>query len=288
MQRDELDMKYPRIEEYMSSPVVVVSPNDSLARARRLMIRYRIGRLVIVDEQDRPIGMLTKSDFLRLASRQLTRRPLDSIIVKEIMSDNPVVVRSDRSLREAARLMLQHNIGGLPVVDESGRLVGMITKTDVVRAYAEKLRGKYRVKEYMYSDAPQASPSHSVAYVVELLENHPSRRVLVVDGNELVGIVAPSDIAFISYMPSISKGKKTSRRFAELPKGRIGPVYEYLLPTAQDIMTLDPITVGPDEDLATAAQLMIRHGFSSVPVVDDGTPLGVVVKHNILRAISET
>jgi CBS domain-containing protein len=53
-------------------------------------------------------------------------------------------------------------------------------------------------------------------------------------------------------------------------------------------MTPDPITVSADEDLAAAAQLMIRHGFSSVPVVVDGMPLGVVVKHNILRAISET
>ncbi|OWJ55651.1 CBS domain-containing protein [Pyrodictium delaneyi] len=282
-------MKYPRVDEYMSTPVVVVRPDDSLARARRLMIRYRIGRLVVIDDQERPIGIITKADFVRLASGQLTRRPLDAIIVKEVMTENPVVIRSDRSLREAARLMLQHKVGGLPVVDESGKLVGMITKTDVVRAYAEKLRGKYKVKDYMYVDAPQASLNHSVAYVVELLETHPARRVLVVDGGELVGIIAPSDIAFVNVIPRVVKGKsKISRRFFELPKGRIGPVYEYMLPTAQDIMTPDPVTIEAEEDLAAAAQLMIRHGFSSLPVMVEDSPVGVVVKHNILRAISES
>ncbi|KSW12145.1 hypothetical protein CF15_05110 [Pyrodictium occultum] len=277
-------MSYPRIADYMSSPVVAVRPGDSLAHARRLMIRHRVGRLVVVDEAEKPVGVVTKADFLKLASRRLRGRPLDSIPVAEVMTREPVVAKPGWPLREAARLMLQHGIGGLPVVGEDGRLVGIITKTDVVRAYAERLRGRGRAGDYMYSDAPRASPSHSLAYVVELLEGHPSRRVLVVDGGRLVGIIAPSDIAFASPAAALEE-KKRIRRFAELPKGRLGPVYEPLLPTAEDVMTRDPVSVAPESDLAEAAGLMIEHGFSSVPVVEEGAPLGVVVKHNILRAI---
>jgi CBS domain-containing protein len=280
---------YPRVDEYMSSPVVVVKPSDSLAHVRNLMIRYRVGRLVVIDDNNKPIGIVTKTDFLKVASGSLASRPLDSIFVREIMTGDVVTITQGRSLREAARLMLQHNIGGLPVVDEEGRLVGIITKTDIVRAYAERLRGKYKASDFMYSDVPKAAPSHSVSYVIDLLYSHPSRRVLVVDSGEIVGIIAPSDIAFLAEYPSVSRTKsKSVRRFAELPKGRLGPVYEYTIITAQDVMTPDPITVTEDSDLAEAARLMIRHGFSSVPVVGEKEPLGVVVKHNILQAIAQS
>ncbi|BEP17128.1 CBS domain-containing protein [Pyrofollis japonicus] len=280
---------YPRVDEYMSSPVVVVKPSDNLAHVRNLMIRYRVGRLVVIDDNNRPIGIVTKTDFLKVASGSLASRPLDSVFVREIMTGDVVTITQGRSLREAARLMLQHNIGGLPVVDEEGRLVGIITKTDIVRAYAERLRGKYKASDFMYSDVPKAAPSHSVSYVIDLLYSHPSRRVLVVDSGEIVGIIAPSDIAFLAEYPSVSRTKsKSVRRFAELPKGRLGPVYEYTIITAQDVMTPDPITVAEDSDLAEAAKLMIRHGFSSVPVVGEKEPLGVVVKHNILQAIAQS
>ncbi len=277
---------YPRVEEFMSTPVVAVKPGDNLAHVRRLMIRYRVGRVVVVNDMLRVVGMVTRSDFLKIAGSALAKRSLDSIPVEKIMTPNPVVIESHRSLRDAARLMLQHGISGLPVVDENGVLLGIITKTDIVRAYAERLRGKYKARDYMYREFPTASPHHSVAYVIELLEQHPAHRVLVVDGERLVGIIAPSDIAFTSMDIAATRGKeKHVRRFAVLPKGRLGPVYDYVITTAADVMTPEPITASPDDDLAQIAQVMIRGGFSSVPIVVEEKPVGLVVKHNILEAI---
>jgi len=277
---------YPRVEEFMSSPVVVARPGDNLAHVRRLMLRHRVGRIVVVNDALKPVGIVTRSDFIKLAGGPLARRSLDSVPVEEIMTPNPVVIEYNRSLRDAAKLMLQHQVSSLPVVDDEGILVGVITKTDVVRAYAERLRGRYRAGDYMYRDFPTASPAHSVAYVVELLEQHPTRRVLVVDGDKLVGIVAPSDIAFTALDTSPAPGKeKYVRRFALLPKGRLGPVYDYVMTTAADVMTPDPVTGGVGDDLAAIAQAMIRGGFSSVPIVENGRPVGLVVKHNILEAI---
>jgi len=277
---------YPRVDEFMSTPVVAARPGDNLAHIRRLMVRYRVGRVVVVNDALRPVGIVTRSDFLKIAGSALARRSLDTIPVEKIMTPNPITVTAGKSLRDAARLMLQHGISSLPVVDEDGRLVGIITKTDVVRAYAERLRGRYRARDYMYEEFPVASPYHSVAYVLELLEQHPSRRVLVVDGERLVGIIAPSDIAFTALEVTPTKGKeKYVRRFVLLPKGRLGPVYDYVITTAGDIMTPEPATALPGDDLAAVAQAMIRGGFSSVPVTVDEKPVGLVVKHNILEAI---
>ncbi len=277
---------YPRIEEYMSSPVIVARPSSVLAHVRNLMLRYRIGRVIIIDEHEKPIGIITKNDLLKAAEDPLSRRALDSILAEEVMTRNPVTVTYNRSIREAARIMLHHNIGGLPVVDDNGKLVGIITKTDIVRAYAERLKGRYRAKDYMYTDPPLVSPQHSMSYVIDMLSSHPARRVLVVEGKRLLGIIAPSDLAFLEEFMMPLKGKtKRTRRFAELPKGRIGPVYSFAITLAEDVMTPDPVTVLPEEDMAVVASHMLRGGFSSVPVVSDEEPIGIVVKHNILEAI---
>ncbi|RUM46996.1 MAG: hypothetical protein DSY37_03900 [Hyperthermus sp.] len=280
---------YPRVEEYMSSPVVAVSPQDTVSHVRRLMLRHRVGRIIVVNEASLPVGVVTRSDLARLlGTERFSRRSLDSILVEEVMTPSPVTVKLNRSVREAARLMLQHGVSGLPVVDDEGRLVGIITKTDIVRAYAERLKGRYRVRDYMYTDPPEVGPQHSVFYVADLLDSHPSRRVLVVDGERLTGIIAPSDIAFLDNPPIVAREKgKRVRRFAELPKGRLGPVYKYMVLVAEDVMTPNPSSVGPDEDLGAAASLMLQGGYSSVPVVEAERPVGIIVKHNLLKALAE-
>ncbi|MET1128373.1 MAG: CBS domain-containing protein [Thermoproteota archaeon] len=275
------------VENYMSSPVIAVKPDDTVAHARRLMLRHRIGRLVVVDDDERPVGVLTKADLARLASTELARRSLEHVPVEEVMTPNPVTVRVDESVRVAAQRMLEKGVSGLPVVDESGRVVGIVTKTDLTRVRAEGPLGVHSVGSYMYGDPPTVSPQHSVSYVLELLESHPSRRVLVVDAGSLVGIVAPSDIAFLEALglAATPRSDKRARRFAELPKGKVGPVYTYFILTAGDVMTPEPVTVKPDEDVAAAARLMLRMGVSSLPVLMDGEVLGILTKHGVLKSL---
>ncbi len=273
-----------QVGDYMSTPVVVVGPEDNLAHARRLMIRYRVGRLVVVRDYE-PVGIITKSDFAKLATSRFTKRGLDRISVEEIMTEKPIVVKADDALTDACRILLEKNIGGLPVIDEDRRLVGILTKTDIVRAYAERFKGIHVVREYMETSTAVVNPTHSLTYIAELLEATPSRRVLVVDRGRLVGIIAPSDIAFLEVIGVYDPRKKVIiRRFAELPKGRLGPLYTYTIPIAQDIMTPDPIVTEPENDLADVASIMLRQGFSSVPVVEGEEIVGIVVKHGILRA----
>ncbi|MET1101984.1 MAG: CBS domain-containing protein [Pyrodictiaceae archaeon] len=273
------------VDNYMSSPVIVASRTDSLAYVRNLMLRHRIGRIVVVDEHERPIGILTHADMARVLSSQAAKRPLDRISVEEAMTKNPIVVNRDDKIEHAARIMIEHGVGGLPVVNDNSRLIGIITKTDIIRFYIERRRADHRVREFMETSPPIASPMHSLSYVASLLESSQIRRVLVVDDNRLVGIIAPSDLSFYKLKAEAMTGKKYVRRFSILEKGRLGPVYSYLIPVAADIMTPDPITVSPEEKLSEAARIMLERNISSIPVVVDESPIGIVVKHNILKAV---
>ncbi len=273
-----------RVSEFMTAPVVVVKPSDSLARARRLMIRYRIGRLIVIDEKTRPIGIITKAD---IASALINNpsKSLDQLRVENAMTADVITITENSSIKEAARIMLEKKISGLPVVDSDGRLVGIITKTDLVEAYVKRRKERDLVEEFMEKEFPVVSPTHSVHYVAELIEKASVRRVLVVDAGRLIGIIAPSDLAFATTITSPRQSKKYIRRFEELDKGRLGPVYTYIAPIAADIMTPDPITVQPKDYLVDAAILMLNNDISSIPVVVDEEPVGIVTKHSILEAL---
>ena len=78
-------MAGPRVATYMNRSVVVVTPRDTLAHARNLMLRRGISRLVVVEGEE-PVGMVTVSDIIDALLGRFMARPLESIMVSEVMS----------------------------------------------------------------------------------------------------------------------------------------------------------------------------------------------------------
>jgi CBS domain-containing protein len=140
-----LDADRP-VSEIMRSQFVTLGVKDKLDLADALMHFGRVRHLPVLDG-DRLVGLLSQRDVLAHAlskalefDAQERRTFLHSIDVAEAMSRKPVTVRRETSLREAARLVLAHRIGSLPVVDDAGRAVGLVTETDLLReAYGADL-----------------------------------------------------------------------------------------------------------------------------------------------------
>ncbi len=275
-----------KVSSYMSSPVIAASPYDNLAHIRNLMIRHHVGRVVIV-EDSKPIGIITKSDFIRaLFSRRRYTKPLEEIKAEEVMTRDLIVIEENKSIKNAAKLMIRYGISGLPVVTRDGGLVGIITLTDLTRAYAERYRGRLRVFDAMRKDPPIVSRSHSLFYIADLLSKDPAGKVIVVEGNKPVGIITKSDVAFLNTL-LLSHNIKYIKR-TSIEKGRATAVRIYAIPIAADIMTPNPLTTKPLEDLALAADTMIKNNISGLPVVDDeGNLMGIVTKIEIARALSK-
>ncbi|HDJ83718.1 MAG TPA: CBS domain-containing protein [Desulfurococcaceae archaeon] len=275
-----------KVSSYMTSPVIAASPYDNLAHIRNLMIRHHVGRVVIV-EDSKPIGIITKSDFIRaLFSRRRYTKPLEEIKAEEVMTKELIVIEENKSIKNAAKLMIRYGISGLPVVTRDGGLVGIITLTDLTRAYAERYRGRLRVFDAMRKDPPIVSRSHSLFYIADLLSKDPAGKVIVVEGNKPVGIITKSDVAFLNTL-LLSHNIKYIKR-TSIEKGRATAVRIYAIPIAADIMTPNPLTTKPLEDLALAADTMIKNNISGLPVVDDeGILMGIVTKIEIARALSK-
>jgi CBS-domain-containing membrane protein len=145
--------------------------------------------------------------------------------VREIMTREVLTVTPAMEIAEAARLLMHHQINGLPVVDEANRLVGIVCRSDII-AQQKKLP-------------------------------------------------LPSLFTFLDgYIPlSSMKGiEKEARKIAAL--------------TVADAMTKSPVSVGPDSTIETVAALMVDSNFHTLPVVDEGTLVGIVGQSDVLGTIA--
>lgn len=141
-----------KVRDVMTTDPIRVTPDTGLREAARLMVRHRVSGLPVVDERGRLVGILTEGDFIR---QEATRdRPhgvslLDALFgegelaavtaetVSEVMTRSVVTITPEATLGEAARVLGRRNLKSLPVVDLDGELVGIISRADVVGAFAK-------------------------------------------------------------------------------------------------------------------------------------------------------
>ena len=124
------------VRERMSAPVVTVPRDTDYQLALQLMQEKRLRRLPVVDRERRLVGIVAERDLLLAA----TRYPRAGVDVGEFMATKVVTSTPGMNIGEAARLMLEHRVGGLPVLD-GGSLVGIITESDIFRRFVE-MQGK--------------------------------------------------------------------------------------------------------------------------------------------------
>jgi CBS domain-containing protein len=145
---DVIQMLYVR--EIMVPKVQTIKSNASLKQAASLMVKSRIGSLVVMDGS-RPQGILTEGDISRAIAKGLDPTKDN---VKSIMSKPVITITGDLRVEEAARVMSTANIKKLPVV-EKDKLVGIITQTDIVASsfdlvntLKEMVRARYRPPDF--------------------------------------------------------------------------------------------------------------------------------------------
>jgi CBS domain-containing protein len=126
------------VRDWMTPDPITASPDMTLPDALQLMAQHNIRRLPVVD-RGKLIGIVTRGDLRGAQPSQATSLSVfelhylvGRITLEEIMTRNPLTVTETATIQEAARLMLQHKISGLPVLKQ-GKLVGIITESDIFR-----------------------------------------------------------------------------------------------------------------------------------------------------------
>ncbi len=130
-------MGHQTVQEAMTSNPTAITPDTTVQEAARLMKSDDVGALPIV-EDGRLTCVITDRD---LAIRGVADGLDSATSVRELASKDVVTIDPQQSLEEAARLMAEHQIRRLPVVEEDGRLVGMLAQADVAAAGHDTLTG---------------------------------------------------------------------------------------------------------------------------------------------------
>lgn len=284
------------IKECMNSQVYVVTPEEPVSRARNLMLKHGIGRLIVV-EGDKPVGVVTKKDIAsRLAQAEPVwrRRPIDNIPVKVVMTENPLTIHPEATAAQAAEIMLENQISGLPVVkedDDEVKLVGIITKQDLIRYYSEK-DYETRVGDVMDTYIVRVNRHHTIDHVIhEMEENRVNTVIVVGEANKPVGIISTDNVAFVELTDT--KGDLQSKEVKMARRDTTGGVkrYRYVreVPlTAEDIMSPLDTKVKSGERAVDAAKIMITHEIKALPVVDEENNIvGILQAENILNEIKK-
>jgi CBS domain-containing protein len=131
-----------RIKDWMTKEVVVVTPETTVPDAHRLMADKGIRRLPVM-HGNKLVGIVTRGDVRGAEPSEATTLSiwelnylLAKLKLSEIMTRKPVTISPDATIGEGAQLMLDNKISGLPVVDSEGKLVGIITESDIFRLVA--------------------------------------------------------------------------------------------------------------------------------------------------------
>lgn len=298
-----------RVGDIMTTDVVTVGPNAPLRDVVEQLIRRGVKAVPVVDSERRVIGIITGGDLLergglrhRLSlvatldaetvAAQLHELAQSQRIAQEVMTPEPLTISTNAPISAAARLMAERRLKRLPVVDDQGKLVGIVARLDVLRVVAHTLTvgeitpnpivGGRLVREFMAASLPTVSPQASATDIVERLSASAYRRVVVVDEQRRVlGLITDREL-IQKIGPESHAG--LLRRLAGLT-GSLGHITVSGL--AADLMLRDVITVKDDAPIAEALRLMMEHKVKRLPVINGGGRLaGIVDRDAVLRAVA--
>ena len=267
------------MEKLYSTPVISVSPDSSIFEVLQKMQSKFVKRVVITNGT-KPMGIITERDIDKFLEDDKTARAVDEIPVKHLMQKNIVLIIDglEDDFYQCASKMENLKIGSVILVDKNGDLSGIVSRTDLVKSYANIFGGKYLVRDFMSTKLVTCRKSDSLKFALSLMNQNKISRLVVTDENgSVIGLITTNTL--LTHSDYFTKGHTRSR--------------DYLLPlnkdtSVNDLLEGNLVTIGEDEDLAKAASLMIKNKISGIPVLDSNQNLiGLVSKTDVVKAFSD-
>lgn len=285
------------VADVMNRDVYAVQLTTPVSEIVTLLLDQTLRWLPVVDDQRRVVGIITEGDLLRrdvislsVAMKQLL--PLQeraaavlalearALCAADLLTPDPVIVRSDATLEMAAQQMVQHTLKRLPVVDAHGQLVGILARSDLLATVsasdtqpAEAVivfdkQMPQQVGDIMQRDIPVVQPTTPLVDVLDSVLKSPHRRAVVLDGQKVVGLITDGDVlkrAARHVQPGVIRRMVTWLRGDTLP-AEVAVALQGQV--AADIMTSRVVTVQTTTAIVPAIQQLIDEDVVGLPVVD--------------------
>lgn len=302
--------------DVMRRDVVTVRPDTPVAEIVTLLIDRALRAVPVIDARGHVAGVITDGDLLRRGPLDLPVAVQQALtpsaraaavadlaehphLAADLMTPNPIVLPQSTSLAHAAQQLVAHNLKRLPVVDAEGRLVGMLSRGDLLGTVAAGVGPHEQVQlpvgspqtvaEVMLREVPTVRPDTPLAEVIERLHASSRQRVVVVDGDRrVVGMITDGDVLKRAnrgarepaLLRRLARWLGYGDRPAEIELAVRGHV-------AADVMTSPALTVRDDTPIGAAIRQLMQARLKRLPVVDaEGRLVGLVGRSGLLRALA--
>ncbi len=266
--------------------VVTAQRTTTIIQAVEIMTRAGFRRLPVVDAGTHRLrGIVTVSDIIdfmgggdkfNLVQVKHGGNFLAAINeeLREIMTPHLVTMPVAGSIADAVDIIVDRNVGGIPITDAEGELKGIVTERDVMRVLTTEHSGR-RAEDVMKSSVRVTSPDTPIGNVCKEMVKCRFRRLPVVVDDVLCGIVTATDI--MSYL---GKGKA----FEQLTTGDSA---EVMGAPVRSLLSGELHTTTPDRNIHDIALEMIQRHVGAFPVIEDSRLVGLVTEYDLVKAFAE-
>ncbi len=304
-----------KVRDIMTSSPKTATPATTLDEVAKLLLSSIFSGLPVVDDSNHPVGVITQGDLVYRAGIPMRlgllaaseRGKLDAVLeslatrkAHEIMSSPAVSIEEDELATEAVNLMLMKKLKRLPVTDNDGKLVGIVSRLDIFRTIMKEspdwkaMRGQrievdnlQLVSDIMRRDTQAVSPETSVEEVMRIIDANDIQRVAVVDHDGVfLGMISDRDLLtmFYDYHPGIWDYFVSKIPFTERGRMQREVSEDLKARTAADVMKTDLFSVGEDATIDEAIKIMTEKALKRLPVLDsEGRFKGMISRDALLR-----
>ena len=246
------------VGDVMSNEVATICPNEIVISAAKIMSDKKISCLIVVDHGN-VAGIITETDVLRRVGKKgknIYRTKLGRIMSSPVESVPP-----DLSVLEASKIMGVKHIKRLPILKD-GKLAGIVTQTDLVRALTSY--GLWRdISEIMSRDIAGIQRNASVAEVAELMTSRKISCIMVMDGDDVVGVLTEKDL--LGRVVALQRDPANTR--------------------VEDVMSFPVTSVPPAFSVFSASKVMEEMNIRRLAIMKDKRLCGVITQTDIFMAV---
>ncbi|MCA9828807.1 MAG: CBS domain-containing protein, partial [Nitrosopumilus sp.] len=171
-----MDVKNLKLSDLISKPITV-NPNTTLMKVREILLKNKVKRVIILEKKI-PVGVITERDIAKKIY-ELGEKPITSVKAQEFIQKKIFVLTRENSVQECAKMMKKHRISLVIIVHNDKTLDGIVTKTDLVKAFLIKESTQIKISKIMKKEVVTAEPSDPILHVESLLIKYGISRVII-------------------------------------------------------------------------------------------------------------
>lgn len=278
------------VMDIATKDVFTLPPTSTVMNALKRMINKNFRRIPVANAGTKRLeGILSATDLVNFFGggskynvvKERYSGNLAAAVnaeLEEIMEEDVVAVEYTASFDEAVEMMFEKKVGGCPVIDKDGVIVGIITERDIVRYLSQQSKLDGDVSEYMTKGIVTIKPKDTIEDAMKTMIEKKFRRLPVIDDGIFLGLVTSREILRYFGMGDAFKMLTTGNI-----KDAINKPVSTILGNNKLLYCNEPLTFTSDIKISQVVNAMIEKNFGAALIVEDGKLEGIITERDIIK-----